>query len=490
MKTNVKLPLFVQKFLNIYSIVTVSLGFIIIVLLNSNSLYSVTKDIYAYPNGPGEILNICGAGCPAVESDWDTRAGDCGYDSQYRCNRYACNGRKNSVPGDITDCYLSVYRCEEGEEGWIGDCGLCNENLDPYFYDYINYSDVFNVDIDPFHHSGLPTDCLMIQIDLFCGYGSDWRTYDWVVWKGNRFGSPECKPAPPPLQGCYYNGNPVRAVISSDPSTASWEDLTSDSDSALVWTNDNIYIGGIASDGVYMIGQHIDGNEDDGVITINGPDGYSVSGSCNSSGITNTNFDCIMGPISTAGLSAGLYTINLTVDENYNDPDCIDIGFFRIVEIPSPPPPEQDFEIQKILLDPQNEYISRDTVRFGVSITNTGETIIDQMLFLDRYDSRYLEFVSMTGRHEQSGREVDFTDILTIKEIWNNLFEIQIDNLAQYLGNLEPNESYRLELTFNIKSLAASVTTCNLAIADDGNNRKADQVCLNIVLVTVPPTDK
>ena len=173
-----------------------------------------------------------------------------------------------------------------------------------------------------------------------------------------------------------------------------------------------------------------------------------------------------------------VFATNLTQEEEPPEP-------------PEPPEPEeeQDFTVVKSVMDEKDTYYSSDEVQFNVRITNTGEATINHMEFLDRFDENYLELTSVIGRHVD-GTQFDLSDHLETRTLSDNTVEISTDDLTDYLGNLDSGEYYNIVLTYTIKSITAETTTCNIALADDGEVRKASQVCIDLGIVPIPPTDK
>jgi len=291
-----------------------------------------------------------------------------------------------------------------------------------------------------------------------------------------------------PQEQCYYHNNAIRTVISENPQNIPWRDLTSNSSNPLVWTYSNVYVGGVAMDGLHLIGQHEDNDIDDGVISITGPNGFSRNEPCNSSGVNNQAYDCSIGPIITSSLLAGVYTVNLKVNKDYNDSNCIDLGYFKIEEQPTPP--ERGFDIEKNVKDGKHDYKVGDNITFYVTIRNTGDVNIDQMLYIDRCDPNYLEFKNIKGERMKNDIVIQSSSLNSYINPSIPNGEFRISDLTSYLGNLGVNEKFKLEIEFKALRSTGGNRTINYAIADDGIEQKQDDDWVIISDIYIPPTDK
>ncbi|MFC1780271.1 hypothetical protein ACFLY9_01080 [Patescibacteria group bacterium] len=482
MKTGVKLPKFLEKFLSIYSILIVFTSLVVIVSINFIKQANADVD-------DGSFVNICGTSPPS--GNW----------GQHNSNP-ACVGctEGDGCSGNV----VSVCTCDCGEEMSNIECRNNCHSVGAY----ANFNSTFN------------DDCLMYQIDVYSDFIFGSLT-DFVVWTGNRFCDPSCHQQPscgdgnidpgeecdppgnnsqcaygacrndctcPPQQQdrCFYDGNSVRTVISSNPASIPWQDLPSSSGSATEWQYDTIYVGGVAMDGLHLIGQHTGSNDDDGVISISGPNGFSQSEACNSSGSSNQSYDCTIGPISTLGLAAGLYTVNLSVNEDYNDSDCSDVGYFVLDSID---PPERGFTLEKKVVGPTS-YNEGDTVTFEVIIRNIGEIAIDEMLFEDQYNSNHLQFLDISGQRFDGGSVVQSSNLRNFTNPTSPDGEYSINDLTQYIGDLGTGETYIITQTYTALSVNNDTTTCNYAYAYWAGLEDEDEACITIRDVPPPPTDK
>jgi uncharacterized repeat protein (TIGR01451 family) len=148
----------------------------------------------------------------------------------------------------------------------------------------------------------------------------------------------------------------------------------------------------------------------------------------------------------------------------------------------------RDFSITKDVIG-ASTYRPGDNIQFAITITNTGQTKIDQLQFFDRYNPNLFTFFYIEGRRG-NGSTVNLTPYLEFTYMPDGFRQIRVADLTVPLGDLEVGQSYYLTAVFIARSVSVDTQTCNVAIGDDGYTQKQDNACVTIIYVRPRPTDK
>ncbi len=437
MKTNVSLPKFLKKSLSLYSIIVVVFGITVVALIN---FPSVTKKTEAQTSFAG----TCSC------SEGNLGCGICSYSSVPQEFINHCQSLANdSGRTHIAMCWTeNTLTCEELESS------VCYQQYPDgsWAYDKCN---------NPMYNPPSPP--------------------------------PPPPPPPPPSEKCYYHDNAIRTAYRWND-TGGWQDLSNDQSNPLLVESGSLYLGGIAGDNRY-VGSHLEDETDNGMINITGPNGFSQSDACDSG-------DCTLSPINISSLAAGVYTVSLRINEpyDYDDPDCDDIGYFRVLE-----EPEGNFDVRKVVTNPRQYYRPGDHVKFNVEITNTGETTLDYMRFVDYWNPHHMRLANynLIARRQRCNASTDNCNTnnrVTLRrghhyrlvDINANRRQIVVDDLTEYLGDLRAGENYyeKFVISFDFVARAVRRTTCNVAIGDDGEDHRMARKCVPIRYSPPTPTDR
>lgn len=166
----------------------------------------------------GSFVNICGTNPPS--GNW----------GQHNANP-ACQGCEQS--GSCSGNHVWVYSCKDGEQYSDIECRANG----------VSYGTSANFD------AVFADDCKMYQIDVFEN-GQGVGLTDFVVWKGNRFGSPSCNPQIP--ASCQSISGPSGTINPYDyPGGMSYSgSINSGEPEVLQWYLDESAIPGATSSNV------------------------------------------------------------------------------------------------------------------------------------------------------------------------------------------------------------------------------------------------
>jgi len=452
----ISIPKSVEKTLRIYSFVVISLGFLLIVLINSSSLFSSSKVKALYfPGGKegGDFVNICGVNpqdLPNMTS-WPTRSGA---ECSFECNESACSN------------VVTICRCEEDEittreyNGIVAE--VCENNCkapeDWGLGPNVSYNLLTSAD---------DTDCFMWQVDTkINGWIDGNPIMDWVVWKGRRIGDPSCQ-EDVEQDICPYSSTEAKVKKSTAQTWAN---------SITIDQGKKFNIGSFHnSSGMYA---------SDTQIVVKDPEGKEIL-SC-----STDNSGC-NGAILTASL-VGMYTVSVKSFSNgdsfYPEAECNASATVNSEEREEEQ--EQDFTILKIVNHDTTNFKPGEHVEFKIVIENTGDTTINTLLFKDQYNPNYLHFIDIRGRRSSTSTFTNLTDHVSFSDLSSNSRQMMINDITILLGNLKVSQKYIILVTFEAKPVTDDTTTKNISIADDGIREKQDDADIIITFKQPPPTDK
>ncbi|MBU0975593.1 MAG: hypothetical protein ABIE03_04495 [Patescibacteria group bacterium] len=344
-----------QKFLNVYSVFILGMGFIVIVLVNSPYMRSLVGKVDASaPYGPGQVVNACGKDQSDIVpgSSWWDGCGkgdiqltlDPAYD-KFACSMNECGsngclginwGRKEDCklqppPSDPNwfikgDCYVQIITCDPDQVEYVDGHMICNSNLaggkgDTYFeggyatFDSAAYDAFFTTAVKNSRADKIPNNCLAIQIDVVCE-NLDLPYADFVVWKGNlfdNFDNEEVCGGKPPEDKCPYPETKanVRRV------GGNWED------SMQLYEGDDFEIGSF-----HDVGGLLEVATDTR-LDLTGPDNYSYNCDTNNQGCHGWKLD---------NAKVGTYTLTVrtyNAEEGfYPESGCNDTATVTVIIIP------------------------------------------------------------------------------------------------------------------------------------------------------------
>ncbi|MDD3647738.1 MAG: hypothetical protein PHS44_04545 [Candidatus Dojkabacteria bacterium] len=593
MRTGVKLPDFLKKSLNIYSVVTLGLGIIVVVLVNSPFYRNLVGDADAYKYGNwGDIIHVCGAqpGNPP-ESVWQTRECDTAVPNCDFCHDRGCHAFAPTTAGHSEcqkGCYVQASLCLKGQEHNDYECR--NEEHTDCCFETIAYDTYFNNGIDP--KTNIRRDCFMIQLDSVCASGpNNYSVKDFVVWKGYLFGDITCSRS---FGGCPY---PETSAQVKTPSGNWMKDLT-------ISEGEDFQIGSF-----HTVGGALE-SASDTRLDLTGPDNFSFSCDTNKQGchgwqLNDSKIGTYTLTVRTYNESGGFYpeaacndtatvtvnvipgdecpynstqarvaegmngawassvtleegdkfriasfhndTGNFAVDTNltlsdpsgstvvdcngdikgcngklvdaalvgtylltvktytkdrstfYPEPECNDMAYAYVEVVPE----ESDFEVKKIDQKEDNgqpdTYVWGEDVKFNITVTNTGDTVLGQVFpikFVDSYNHSHLEYLQFSKAVRQ--KKDSSGNWMTVQKGAGKVNDaayidtngdIVVDDLSEHLGNLDVGERYLLVLKFKAV-YKGNITTDNYVLVTNGDQKDDDRDKIKIIYNPPPPTDK
>lgn len=431
MRTHVRLPKFVDKYITVVSFATVIVGFVAIAVINGLQHSDIFDAQAGMMWNGGEYTNVCGSGTDATF---------------YNCPANCSMGSGSCSPNSV-GVWSVVYTCdgyhtactENERQGWAFDtsANTCNKTQ---------------------------------QIDVFskdCRAGGGWNCGDgdlqgYMVWWH------PCEDTTNPTSNPTTTTSSIQDVCPHNSTQARVRE-----NGSADWVRELTLIEGES----FQISSFHNGTFNNYArntrIRVKGPNDFSFA--CNA----NQN-DCNEHTITNVAI--GTYTVTVLTKKSgggtYSEPECRGTASVFVDDA------ESDFSITKTVDNNDHSYEPGDAVFFNIRIENTGEETIEQLEFIDRYDPRYLDFVSI----QSSG--TDLTEHVRIVNVSGSSREVIIDDLTAYLGDLSIGEHYSLTIRFVARAVDGSVRTVNYAIADDGDDRREDDDYIDIEPIDVPPTDR
>lgn len=428
MKTSIKLPYALDRFLNLYSFLTVFAGIILVFLFNSPIVHR--NQASALGARHGDCSGACHSGdeCdprgdPPVGKMWSCIGDDLG-ETDYGC--YFADTNSDYPGREEGECYLDC------DIGW-NECGcrisICEQ-------------DCRNI-----HKNDPPGTYTLTENCDNCGQEFT------------------CSCTITQQDVCPYSSTEVKV---RELNSLSWASSLS-----------------LQEDGSFFIGSFHNNSTNfatDTRLEVTGPNTFHFACDTNVQGTICNNY-------LVSGVAAGTYTLIVkTFNKSsgfYTENACNGTASVVVSSVPN----RQDFTITKEVIGKTN-YVAGETVLFNVAISNAGNTVIGQMFIKDIYDNTFLEFVDVSGQRRQDDAVISSANLLAFINPQVPSGEFSIQDLTLYLGDLGIGQKYVLTLTFKTRSVPANITTCNEAIADDSIGQKFDEACINITRNPPPPTDK
>ncbi len=449
--TNIK----VKKFLNVYSLITILLFIILISLINFSNLNGKAN---------AEQINCCFGGCEETADGYQC----------YDCQASPCFGLVCEYP-EVTLCRCHDYT--GGEDAGYCDCvnwydqhiwcnyGMClpgSEN-DPYCEPPECPDGWETCGTSRECSGGRCPECeIKSSTTCYCENCSN-PTYVYRYCKKGDV-------PPPPPDVCPYASTQARV---QEDREHHWQPVI------ILQEGDSFRIGSFHSNsGLFA---------DDTYLEVTGPDGYFYS--CDGSTVDG---DCNGYTISNVVEGTYILAVNTYNNEGkfYPEIECNDTAKAIIEVEPPPPPPERGFEIEKNVRNGIHYYDVGDAIIFDIEISNIGEVVIEEMLYIDRYDSSYLRFEDINGRRERNGDLIEQDNLLDYIDPSDPNGEFRIDDLTKYLGDLGIDEKFVLEVEFTAIKETRNNQIWNVAIADDSIDQKEDRDWVIIRPIEEPPTDR
>ena len=226
---------------------------------------------------------------------------------------------------------------------------------------------------------------------------------------------------------------------------------------------------------------------DDTSYEVVGPNGFYYhcderSEDCFGHTVTNVKEGDYALYVGTFNQSGGLYPEDACKDQAYAHVSV------------KPPEKEKNFSVSKVIDGPR-EYKVGDKMTFKVVIKNTGDLVLDTLTYVDKYDSRYVSLLKITGERWGGGKK------LVSKELsyYNlskdgNFARVKIDDITVQLGDLGLNEKYVLYAKFEAIAVSGTVKAWNYAIVDHNGKQKEDGDYVYVkpedAPPVIPPTDR
>ncbi|MBN2015915.1 hypothetical protein JW766_03705, partial [Candidatus Dojkabacteria bacterium] len=375
MKTGVKLPKFLEKFLNIYSIIIVVLGFTAIIYMNISALKSPIEAQISGCAGP------CPSFAPFCDIDFHSPGGTrygsictditsttCPSTGPVDCSTPStCNDsmRQHLNHGQTVMCVPAGDRCGGGSMGYcsVGNAEDCFVGIPGVNYRSCGCDMNSCIAKCEAELSGQPEDV------------THWTYYDTCSGCQQLFRC-DCDRQPPPPPGCPYTNTQAR--VQEDMYHHWMPEIT-------INVGESFRVGSFHNG----TGQFAS----DTRLEVAGPNGFSFScdarnSGCNGQTIFNVTNGTYTLTVRTYNPDGGLYPeseCNATAHVFVNDipPECgdgtIDPGeecdppgntdqceygtCQTDCTCPSPPPPERGFELEKVVVGP-GSYYEGDTVTF------------------------------------------------------------------------------------------------------------------------------
>ena len=508
MGASVKIPQFLEKFLNVYSVITVGIGFILIILINSPYLDFISKRAEAFPNNLTAGCQTNGFPVPWGQGEWPAPTWKVG-NYEVVGNSYieipegsytiTTNARWHSLDDSTYSnvrAFAGLYTPPFGGP-LVGQSGEQTFTVNPgaegatntwsFSYDFTGKCYDYQVDLsDP--NAAWDSRCGAIFKIVGCEEPPEPEPEcgDGVIDSGEECDPPgntsQCQygacrsdctcPEPPVENACPYNSTEAKV---RETGTSNWvSEIT-------IYLGENFDVGSFHNSNLNSYATDIQ-------IEVKSPSNTSTVLRC------STSEPGCNGHTITA-IALGTYTVNVYTYKGtggfYYESECR--GTARVNVQQAPPGPSKNFTIVK---EVDNGYVYQvgDTIIFSITIENIGDVVLDYMHFTDRYDPNYLEFSDISGSRIREGTVIQTVNLRDVIQPQNPSGEYEIYDLTVYLGNLGVEEKYVLMASFTAKAATSSNSTCNIAIAEEGDIRREDEVCVTIeeepTAPPIPPTDK
>lgn len=159
----------------------------------------------------------------------------------------------------------------------------------------------------------------------------------------------------------------------------------------------------------------------------------------------------------------------------------------------STPVPQPGIDIVKeVINDADRVYKPGETVKFRITITNTGQTTYQQVGFSDEYNQARIDFIRVINASTGNDITNAFKELGQINEELGEITHGDLTLISE-LGDLEPGEKFILD--FEFKAIRSVTSTCNDAFIyyNPGKNGYQDEdssrACI-VIKENIPVTDK
>ena len=225
---------------------------------------------------------------------------------------------------------------------------------------------------------------------------------------------------------------------------------------------------------------------------MTGFDGFDEQTSCE--GISLGQIDYLTMCSDNSLSSASSYTncrVRENLDGQYNSFDFRFTNCAAPEATPTPTPTpvgELDINIEKVV-EADRVYRVGELVTFKITITNTGDTTLTEILFADEYQTNQLVFSRIL--HGETGADIttEFTDsVLGNVDEDLGLIEHQDLTVVSGFGDLDPGDSLILDIEFVVQD-----NTCNFArVTGSNENGQASDDSQDCILIEEeqPETDR
>lgn len=216
---------------------------------------------------------------------------------------------------------------------------------------------------------------------------------------------------------------------------------------------------------------------------------------CADTSVTHCQVPAGLPSCGTASMNNSSSYANCGITTHEDEPDLYSEFDFRfrncapVENSPTPTPseePDKDLDVTKIVIeDDDSIYNVGNTVKFKITIRNTGDTILEQIEFSDEYNQARLDFTVM--RDAKTGNNITnaFEELGSIDE---TLGIFEHPDLTELNGfeDLEPGET--IELVFEFKALIPTSLTCNDVVIKEDDEEDIAEACVTIIR-DIPETD-